>query len=151
MWPVMDQKLARFCELEAQMADPAVAVDHARFTAVAKELAGLSKLGEDLVDPPLQLIRGVPILGLVPMALIWFGVGEAPKIFLIALEASFPCTSTPSPTCPGRSRSHGARSFLSRLTILSLFVYQRSSCFLASSGLTSPALSWAFRFRGVIF
>jgi len=52
-------------------------------------VAGLSKLGEDLVDPPLQLIRGVPILGLVPMALIWFGVGEAPKIFLIALGSVF--------------------------------------------------------------
>jgi len=44
MWPVMEQKLARYRELESQMADPAVAVDHGRFTAVAKELAGLAKL-----------------------------------------------------------------------------------------------------------
>jgi peptide chain release factor 1 len=44
MWPLMEQKLARYRELEAQMADPAVAVDHARYTAVAKELAGLGKL-----------------------------------------------------------------------------------------------------------
>ena len=44
MWPVMEQKLARYRELESLMADPAVAVDHARYTSVAKELAGLNKL-----------------------------------------------------------------------------------------------------------
>jgi peptide chain release factor 1 len=44
MWPVMEQKLARYRELENQFADPAVAGDHTRFTAVAKELAGLAKL-----------------------------------------------------------------------------------------------------------
>jgi peptide chain release factor 1 len=44
MWPVMEQKLARYRELEEQMADPAVAVDHARYTAVAKELGGLGKI-----------------------------------------------------------------------------------------------------------
>jgi peptide chain release factor 1 len=44
MWPVMEQKLARYRELEEQMGDPAVAVDNARFTAVAKELGSLSKL-----------------------------------------------------------------------------------------------------------
>jgi sulfonate transport system permease protein len=53
-------------------------------------VAGLSKLGEDLVDPTIQIVRAVPILGLVPLALIWFGVGEAPKIFLIALGSAFP-------------------------------------------------------------
>jgi sulfonate transport system permease protein len=52
--------------------------------------AGLSKLGEDLLDPVVQIVRAVPILGLVPMALIWFGVDEAPKIFLIALGVTFP-------------------------------------------------------------
>jgi sulfonate transport system permease protein len=53
-------------------------------------VAGLSKLGEDLVDPTIQIVRAVPILGLVPLALIWFGVGEAPKVFLIALGSAFP-------------------------------------------------------------
>lgn len=53
-------------------------------------LAGLSRLGEDLLDPVLQAVRAVPILGLVPLAIIWFGVGETPKIFLIALGCAFP-------------------------------------------------------------
>jgi len=50
MWPVMEQKLARYRELESQMADPEVAVDHARFTAVAKEIAGLGKLVKPYVE-----------------------------------------------------------------------------------------------------
>jgi sulfonate transport system permease protein len=53
-------------------------------------VAGLSRLGEDLLDPILQAVRAVPILGLVPLAIIWFGVGETPKIFLIALGCAFP-------------------------------------------------------------
>lgn len=53
-------------------------------------VAGLSRLGEDLVDPILQAVRAVPILGLVPLAIIWFGVGETPKVFLIALGCAFP-------------------------------------------------------------
>jgi sulfonate transport system permease protein len=51
---------------------------------------GLFWLGEDLLDPVIQAARAVPILGLVPLVIIWFGVGEAPKVFLIALGCTFP-------------------------------------------------------------
>ena len=51
---------------------------------------GLFWLGEDLLDPVIQTARAVPILGLVPLAIIWFGVGETPKIFLIALGCHVP-------------------------------------------------------------
>src|SRR5262245_19489902 len=44
MWLVLDQKLARFRELEDQLADPAVAADHTRFSGVAKEHGSLAKL-----------------------------------------------------------------------------------------------------------
>jgi sulfonate transport system permease protein len=53
-------------------------------------LSGLFRLGEDLLDPVIHMARSVPILGLLPLAIIWFGVGEAPKIFLIALGTTFP-------------------------------------------------------------
>jgi sulfonate transport system permease protein len=53
-------------------------------------VCGLFWVGEDLIDPVIQAARGVPILGLVPLAIIWFGVGEVPKIFLIALGCTFP-------------------------------------------------------------
>ena len=52
-------------------------------------LSGLFRAGEDLLDPVVQAARAVPILGLVPLAIIWFGVGEMPKIFLIALGSTF--------------------------------------------------------------
>jgi peptide chain release factor 1 len=44
MFPVLDQKLARFRELEAQLEDPAVASDPHRSAAVAKEHGSLRKL-----------------------------------------------------------------------------------------------------------
>ncbi|HEX3459550.1 MAG TPA: ABC transporter permease [Acidimicrobiales bacterium] len=53
-------------------------------------ISGLFHRGEDLVDPIIQAARSVPILGLVPLAIIWFGVGETPKVFLIALGCTFP-------------------------------------------------------------
>jgi sulfonate transport system permease protein len=53
-------------------------------------ICGLFHLGEDLLDPVIQAARSVPILGLVPLVIIWFGVGEAPKVFLIALGCTFP-------------------------------------------------------------
>jgi sulfonate transport system permease protein len=53
-------------------------------------LSGLFRLGEDLLDPVIHMARSVPILGLLPLAIIWFGVGEMPKIFLIALGTTFP-------------------------------------------------------------
>jgi sulfonate transport system permease protein len=52
-------------------------------------LSGLFRIGEDLLDPVVQAARAVPILGLVPLAIIWFGVGEMPKVFLIALGSTF--------------------------------------------------------------
>jgi sulfonate transport system permease protein len=53
-------------------------------------LSGFFHLGEDLLDPILQAARAVPVLGLLPLFIIWFGVGEAPKVYLIALGCVFP-------------------------------------------------------------
>ena len=52
--------------------------------------AGLSKLGEDLVDPSLQMARTLPHLALIPLMILWFGIGETPKLVIIALGATFP-------------------------------------------------------------
>ncbi|MEU6718461.1 ABC transporter permease [Nonomuraea sp. NPDC046802] len=53
-------------------------------------VAGLLRLGDDLVDPPVQMARMLPHLGLVPLLLIWVGIGEPLKISLVALGAFFP-------------------------------------------------------------
>jgi sulfonate transport system permease protein len=53
-------------------------------------VAGLSKIGEDLVDAPLQMLRTLPVLALVPLFILWFGIGEQAKILLVALATTFP-------------------------------------------------------------
>jgi sulfonate transport system permease protein len=53
-------------------------------------VSGLTRLGDDLVDAPMQMLRTLPILALVPLFIVWFGIGEVPKISLIALGATFP-------------------------------------------------------------
>lgn len=50
---------------------------------------GLSKLAGAIVDRPLQMIRAIPFLAIVPMVIVWFGVGETAKIFLISLGVTF--------------------------------------------------------------
>lgn len=52
--------------------------------------AGLSRTGEDVLDSTIQAIRTLPLLGLVPLFVLWFGLGEAPRILLIALGTFFP-------------------------------------------------------------
>jgi sulfonate transport system permease protein len=53
-------------------------------------VTGLFWAGEDLLDPVIQAARAVPILGLLPLVIIWLGVGETPKVFLVALAVTFP-------------------------------------------------------------
>jgi sulfonate transport system permease protein len=53
-------------------------------------LAGLSRLAEDALDPPLQMLRTLPHFGLIPLFILWMGIGELPKITLIAMGVLFP-------------------------------------------------------------
>lgn len=53
-------------------------------------VSGLFRVGEDLVDAPVQMLRTVPFVGLIPLFIIWFGIGEAPKIAIITLGVTFP-------------------------------------------------------------
>ncbi|MEU6172169.1 ABC transporter permease [Streptantibioticus parmotrematis] len=52
-------------------------------------LSGLSRLGEDLIDATVQMLRAVPFVGMIPLFIIWLGIGETPKITLIALGVAF--------------------------------------------------------------
>ncbi len=53
-------------------------------------IAGLSRVGDALVDPPMQMVRTLPLFGLVPLFIIWFGIGETPKITLVAVGVVIP-------------------------------------------------------------
>jgi len=52
--------------------------------------AGLSRSGEAMVDPLMQIKRTIPVLALTPLFIVWFGIGETPKIALIAFATLFP-------------------------------------------------------------
>ncbi|WP_016931850.1 ABC transporter permease [Rhodococcus sp. R1101] len=52
--------------------------------------AGLSRIGEALIDGPVQIKRSIPTLALMPLAILWFGIGEEMKILLITLSVFVP-------------------------------------------------------------
>jgi sulfonate transport system permease protein len=53
-------------------------------------ITGLSRLAQDLLDSSIQMVRNVPLLALIPLVILWFGIGEEGKIFLVALAVFFP-------------------------------------------------------------
>ena len=48
-------------------------------------LAGLTRLGEDLLDSTMQVFKAVPNFALTPLLVMWMGIGEGPKVLLITL------------------------------------------------------------------
>nr|WP_241618326.1 aliphatic sulfonate ABC transporter permease SsuC [Rosenbergiella epipactidis] len=53
-------------------------------------ITGLSRVGELLLDSTLQMLRNIPHLALIPLVILWFGIDERAKIFLVALGTFFP-------------------------------------------------------------
>jgi sulfonate transport system permease protein len=53
-------------------------------------VAGLSRLGDNMVDSNVQMLRFVPIIGLQPVLIMWLGIGETTKISLIVIGVAFP-------------------------------------------------------------
>jgi sulfonate transport system permease protein len=51
---------------------------------------GLSQLSRGLTDTTLQMIRNIPHLALIPLVILWFGIDEEAKLFLVALGVFFP-------------------------------------------------------------
>lgn len=53
-------------------------------------VAGLTRLGSRLVDPVMHMFRTMPVLALLPLFIIWFGIGEKAKVYVIAWAVLFP-------------------------------------------------------------
>jgi sulfonate transport system permease protein len=53
-------------------------------------LSGLSSLGEELIDPTMQMFRAIPFLAVVPLYISWFGIDERFKVMLIASSSATP-------------------------------------------------------------
>jgi sulfonate transport system permease protein len=53
-------------------------------------LVGFSRVAEAVIDRSIQMIRAIPFLAVLPLVIVWLGVGEAEKVFLVALGVTFP-------------------------------------------------------------
>jgi sulfonate transport system permease protein len=53
-------------------------------------VSGLWRIGEELLDSSLQMLRTIPFIALIPLFMLWFGIGEQAKISLIAAACIFP-------------------------------------------------------------
>ncbi|MGW4846982.1 ABC transporter permease [Nocardia brasiliensis] len=53
-------------------------------------IAGLSRIGEALVDGPIQIKRAIPTLALIPLFIVWFGIGEEMKLVVITTSVAVP-------------------------------------------------------------
>lgn len=53
-------------------------------------LTGVFSIAETLLDTSMQMLRNIPHLALIPLVILWFGIGEEAKLFLVALGVMFP-------------------------------------------------------------
>ncbi|MEM5419857.1 MULTISPECIES: aliphatic sulfonate ABC transporter permease SsuC [Paraburkholderia] len=51
---------------------------------------GLFKPAETALDSTVQMVRNIPALAMIPLVILWFGIGEEAKVFLVALGVFFP-------------------------------------------------------------
>jgi sulfonate transport system permease protein len=51
---------------------------------------GLSRNAETALDSTIQMVRNIPALAMIPLVILWFGIGEEAKLFLVALGVFFP-------------------------------------------------------------
>ena len=53
-------------------------------------VTGSFRAAETLLDTTLQMVRNIPALALIPLVILWFGIDESAKLFLVALGVFFP-------------------------------------------------------------
>lgn len=53
-------------------------------------LNGVFPVAEKLLDSSVQMLRNIPHLAMIPLVIVWFGIGESAKIFLVAIGVMFP-------------------------------------------------------------
>ena len=53
-------------------------------------LTGVSRRAAMALDTTVQMLRNIPPLALIPLVILWFGIGEGAKLFLVALGVFFP-------------------------------------------------------------
>ncbi|OCQ99085.1 alkanesulfonate transporter permease subunit [Nostoc sp. MBR 210] len=93
-------------------------------------LTGFSRIAEQLLDSSLQMLRTIPNLALIPLVILWFGIGDQARLFLVSIGVFFPIYL---------NTYHGIRSVDSGLIEMGR-VY----------GLKTPQLLWEIVFPGAL-
>ncbi|MGW5578555.1 ABC transporter permease [Micromonospora chokoriensis] len=86
---IADGRLQDNLAISAQRAGLGLAIGTAVGTVLAV-LAGLSRWGEAVLDGPIQIKRAIPALALIPLLVLWFGIGEQMKVSTITLGVFVP-------------------------------------------------------------
>ncbi len=114
-------------------------------------LTGRSQWVRRFLEPTVHLFRAVPGIGWLPLAMVWFGVGEKTTQFLIALAAFFPIyinaaqgASNVSPLFVRAGKMLGA----SKITIFTTIIIPASLPSLLSGLRLGLGLSWAYLVLG---
>jgi NitT/TauT family transport system permease protein/sulfonate transport system permease protein len=63
------------------------------FAGLGAGILLLSTLGKRVLRPLIEMFRPIPPIAWIPLALLWFGIGDRPAYFLVALGAFFPAAS----------------------------------------------------------
>ncbi len=53
-------------------------------------LNGIFPIAEKLLDTSIQMLRNIPNLALIPLVILWFGIGDFARLFLVSLGVMFP-------------------------------------------------------------
>ncbi len=114
-------------------------------------LTGRIGLARASLDPTVHLIRIVPGISWLPIAMVWFGVGETTTLFLISLAAFFPVyvnaaqgASTVSPMLIRAGRMLGAND----LRIFTTVIIPASMPATLAGLRLGLGLSWAYLVLG---
>lgn len=86
---IADGRLVENLAVSAQRAGLGLGLGVALGTVLAL-IAGLSRWGEAVLDGPIQIKRAIPALALIPLLILWFGIGEQMKVLTITLSVFVP-------------------------------------------------------------
>src|SRR5512145_339220 len=119
------------------------------FAALLTALASVSKIGADLLETLTSMFNPLPSIALLPLALIWFGLGDGSVIFVVVhavlwavalnTHAGFRALS-PTLRMVGQNYGLSAVGFITRILIPGAF----------PSILTGLKVGWAFAWRTLI-
>ena len=86
---------------------------------------GVSKVGRAIINPVFEIVRPIPIIAWIPLAIIWFGIGEMPKYFITFLATyanvtlnTYAGVVSVDETLIGASKMLGANKFQTFLWVI---------------------------------